>query len=232
MKVPELLDNLAIISQLGDNPGTDDGLSAEALKAKFDEAVLIIQRYINGTLLPSLNQVVSPEDGLTMKNDIDMGGHRVKNMAAPEEDGDAVSLAYAKQHFGGSDLADSTYPDCYYRMVDGVKEWINPPMVVGVEYRTTERFNGKPVYVKAVDMGKLPAANAKITIPYVSVTATPIIGFAVTSDRKMIPSVYYSASTNTRMEMHLSLENNTVSVYCTHDKSNATGVATVWYIKE
>jgi hypothetical protein len=25
-------------------------------------------------------------------------------------------------------------------------EWINPPMEPGVEYRTTERFNGKPVY--------------------------------------------------------------------------------------
>lgn len=172
-------------------------------------------------------------DGTTaMAGDLGMGGHRVTNMAAPEEDGDAVSLGYAKQHFGGSNIADSTYPDCYYRMVDGVKEWINPPMVVGVEYRTLERHKGKPVYVKAVDLGKLPAANAKITVPYVSVTATPIRAFAVASDRKMIPSVYYSASTDTRMEVNLSLENNNVSVYSTHDKSNATGVATVWYIKE
>ena len=29
-------------------------------------------------------------------------------------------------------------------------EWINPPMVLGTEYRTTERYNGKPVYVKTV----------------------------------------------------------------------------------
>lgn len=27
-------------------------------------------------------------------------------------------------------------------------EWVNPPMNVGVEYRTTERYNGKPVYRK------------------------------------------------------------------------------------
>ena len=35
-------------------------------------------------------------------------------------------------------------------------EWVNPPMFLGVEYRTTERYNGKPVYVKAVDFGPLP----------------------------------------------------------------------------
>lgn len=29
----------------------------------------------------------------------------------------------------------------------GEWEWVNPPMVPGVEYRTTERYEGKPVYV-------------------------------------------------------------------------------------
>ena len=31
-------------------------------------------------------------------------------------------------------------------------EWVNPPMKVGVEYRTTERFLGESVYVKMVDV--------------------------------------------------------------------------------
>lgn len=35
-------------------------------------------------------------------------------------------------------------------------EWVNPPMVAGVEYRTTERYHGKPVYCKLVDFGNLP----------------------------------------------------------------------------
>ena len=34
-------------------------------------------------------------------------------------------------------------------------EWINPPMELGTEYRTTERYLGKPVYVKAVDCGQI-----------------------------------------------------------------------------
>ena len=32
----------------------------------------------------------------------------------------------------------------------GEWEWFNPPMELGVEYRTTERYLGKPVYVKTV----------------------------------------------------------------------------------
>lgn len=40
-------------------------------------------------------------------------------------------------------------------------EWINPPMQLGVEYRTTERYNSKPVYVKTVDLGRLPDRSNK-----------------------------------------------------------------------
>lgn len=40
-------------------------------------------------------------------------------------------------------------------------EWVNPPMTLGVEYRTTERHLGKPVYVKVVDFGSCPASGYK-----------------------------------------------------------------------
>lgn len=38
----------------------------------------------------------------------------------------------------------------------GPWEWVNPPMEVGVEYRTTERYQGKPVYTVRVDVGSAP----------------------------------------------------------------------------
>ena len=51
------------------------------------------------------------------------------------------------------------------RRFDGTKwypwEWVNPPMLFGTEYRTTERFMGSPVYVKLVDFGALPNNNQK-----------------------------------------------------------------------
>lgn len=40
-------------------------------------------------------------------------------------------------------------------------EWPNPPMQLGVEYRTTERYLGKPIYCKVVDCGNLPNAGRK-----------------------------------------------------------------------
>lgn len=45
-----------------------------------------------------------------------------------------------------------------------IVEWVNPPMIPGVEYRTTERRNGKPIYVKAVNIGAVVnGANTKYT---------------------------------------------------------------------
>lgn len=40
-------------------------------------------------------------------------------------------------------------------------EWVNPTMKIGIEYRTTERWNGKPVYAKLIDFGALPNASRK-----------------------------------------------------------------------
>lgn len=34
-------------------------------------------------------------------------------------------------------------------------EWVNPPMESGVEYRTTQRFQGRSVYYKIVDCGQI-----------------------------------------------------------------------------
>ena len=40
-------------------------------------------------------------------------------------------------------------------------EWVNPPMKLGVEYRTVERYNGKPVYAKLLNFGALPNSTSK-----------------------------------------------------------------------
>lgn len=49
--------------------------------------------------------------------------------------------------------------DCYYRMVGDEKEWLNPPMISGTEYRTTERLHGSPVYMKFIDYGYINAGS-------------------------------------------------------------------------
>ncbi len=41
-------------------------------------------------------------------------------------------------------------------------EWVNPPMQFGVEYRTTERYLGKPVYTTIVNCGTITAGTNTI----------------------------------------------------------------------
>ena len=47
-------------------------------------------------------------------------------------------------------------------------EWVNPPMKLGVEYRTTERYQGKPVYVSLINCGNMPSAGGSkaVQAPY------------------------------------------------------------------
>ena len=47
------------------------------------------------------------------------------------------------------------------RGIWGEWEWENPPMLLGEEYRTTERWNGKAVYSKAISFGELPNGTLK-----------------------------------------------------------------------
>lgn len=47
-------------------------------------------------------------------------------------------------------IEHSTYSGCYYRLVDGVEEWINPPLLENHFYQTCERFHGEPIQVAAL----------------------------------------------------------------------------------
>ena len=40
-------------------------------------------------------------------------------------------------------------------------EWVNPPMNIDVEYKTTERWYSYPVYVRMINMGALPNNSVK-----------------------------------------------------------------------
>ena len=84
-----------------------------------------------------------------------------------------------ESHFASA-TESADYPGCYYRIVDGVQEWINPPMLPDVEYRTTERMNGKPVYTMYIStFGSLPDnAEKKIAMPIDTATVIEIEGYA------------------------------------------------------
>ena len=123
-------------------------------------------------------------------------GQRLQEVANPTANTDAVNLAYLSANFPSA-KADATYPSCYYRTVDGVKEWLNPPMVSGVEYRTTERWMGKPVYTKIVSFGKLPnATSAYVNWQPDSGTVSYVISAIAIANTGSVLNVIDSANTN------------------------------------
>lgn len=60
-------------------------------------------------------------------------------------------------------IESTDHPGCYYVLNGSAVEWINPPMQVGVEYRTTERYLGKPVYTQAINCGSMPDIGSEKT---------------------------------------------------------------------
>lgn len=80
-------------------------------------------------------------------------------------------------------------------------EWINPPLTAGVEYRTTERYKGNPVYIKMVNFGTMPNTTAKSVSIGTNFNVISIEG-KTTNGNYMIPlsihnginSVYYNKS--------------------------------------
>lgn len=69
--------------------------------------------------------------------------------------------------------------------IDGWTPWeyLNPPMKLGVEYRTTERYLGKPVYVQAVNFGTLPNANTKSVTWATSGVVLAVLSVEATSNQ-------------------------------------------------
>lgn len=57
MSLPKFNEDVHIISKLDDEPNDVGGLSADELKAKFDEASVLMKEFINDTLLPYLEGV-------------------------------------------------------------------------------------------------------------------------------------------------------------------------------
>ena len=106
--IEKLVQDLAVISKLSDYPGSQDGLSTEEFKAKFDEAPLAIQQYLNEVIVPAIEEA-TPEEGAslpatggTMQGNINMDGNKVTGLGTPSDDTDAVPKSYVLPKTGGT----------------------------------------------------------------------------------------------------------------------------------
>lgn len=70
------------------------------------------------------------------------------------------------------------YPGCYFRIVDGEEEWLNPPMMENKAYRTTKRFNGYPVYMVAAVFPTLAVEGGHVEKKFSGFTISNVLNMS------------------------------------------------------
>jgi len=103
--------------------------------------------------LKNTNNTVEALEALTAKLPIANGGTGANNADIARYNLGVAPAIESQEHLG-----------CYYRIVNNETEWINPPMMTNVEYRTTERYSGEPVYIKKL-FYSYPDAYLTIDMP-------------------------------------------------------------------
>lgn len=122
--------------------------------------------------------------------------------------------------------------------VYGEWEYVNPPMLEGVEYRTTERFNGKPVYTKLVHSEPLGNGSTKnTTLVNEPVNIVDVKAFLTrTSDGGYFPLPRHAQDGSLSAYIYASYvvnnEYTTVSIVSTTDMTDYTAYITVKYTKD
>lgn len=115
---PKFEEDMRIIQNLGDKPNSDNGLSGEALKEKFDLSGIKIQEYLVATI-EQLNQLVSELNnqfegagevlnGGTMLGQLDMNRNPLIGVKDPTEEHHAANRNYVDTEVGAvKDIANS-----------------------------------------------------------------------------------------------------------------------------
>ena len=113
-------------------------------------------------------------------------------------------------------------------------EWVNPPMEPGVEYATTEHYNGKTVYTKLINFGNLPASGrAYVNALGFSANVFEITGVASWGDGYEYPFPMFNESTGAFICGVFIYNGSTTSVgvYALQDLSGATAKFKMKYTK-
>lgn len=107
-------------------------------------------------------------------------------------------------------------------------EYLNPPMQPGIEYRTTERWNGAPVYTAMLDMGTAPNSTAKSLAHPPEIKPTRVIGWSGDMVNTDAVSV---ALPNQSGIMEVQVDNYGTSLFTKDDRSNFHVYLKIKYIK-
>lgn len=104
--------------------------------------------------------------------------------------------------------------------------WNNPPLILGVEYKTAEKYKGKPVYVKLLDFGALPNASYKLVLVDNSAQVIRVSG--KTSDFRTLPGSVGVLQTGI---INCAGVGSKVQIVTYADQSSLTATVCAWYTK-
>lgn len=94
-------------------------------------------------------------------------------------------------------VESSDHPGCYYRIVDGEIEWINPPMTDNVEYKTAEQWGNKAVYTKRItftNTTNITSSTTTINVPHGISNLNFMLTADVTTSGYVLPYVTEATS--------------------------------------
>lgn len=123
-----------------------------------------------------------------------------------------LATVYERQYYGGKWVVPW--------------ECVNPPMALGVEYRTKERYNGKAVYTKLVDLGNLPNATRKEVAHGAS--AVQVVRCCGQMSNGISLPFHYDNTTNW---IEIYAGGTSIVVLTGNDQSTRTATAQIWYVK-
>ena len=124
-----------------------------------------------------------------------------------------LATVYERQYYGGKWVVPW--------------ECVNPPLYKGIEYRTKERYDGKAVYTKLVDLGNLPNATRKQVAHGAS--ATKIIRCSGQMSNGISLPFHYDNTTNW---IEIYAGGSDIVVLAGNDQSSHTATAQIWYLKD
>lgn len=129
---------------------------------------------------------------------------------------------------------DSIRRRVFNNNVWGPFEWVNPPMALGVEYRTTERYMGKPVYAQLIDCGYGPNnSNAHVTKAIENID-TIVRWSGTSSDGSAFPFANHMYSPAHILNGIVYKSSNVlhIDLYSNENKSGVTLYVSVFYTKK
>lgn len=129
-------------------------------------------------------------------------------------------------------MESTEIPGAFYHMVDGEKEWLNPPLSPGRgEFRTIQRYGTLPLYAQMIDYGALP--NKTYSMLDIGIPAPRVIrmeGWVKKADG----SLKYPLPMGSTDKVHAYMMINSdgmLTIRTMADYSDWTARVTIWYYK-